>query len=80
MWALGDRWSFRVLVLPGAPLIEGGPYRVMRHPNYLGVLGEFLGLALLLPAPVTGPIALAGFTVLLAWRIRAEERALGYRP
>jgi methyltransferase len=77
--ALGERWSFRVLVLPGAPLIDRGPYRVMRHPNYLAVSGEILATALLCPAPLTGPIALAGFIALLVWRIRVEERALGFR-
>ncbi len=56
-WAvrtLGPRWSFRILVLPGAPLVTGGPYRYMTHPNYVGVFGEFAGSAVMLNAPVAG--------------------------
>ena len=78
-WAiatLADRWSFRVLVLPGAPLIASGPYRWMRHPNYVGVAGELAGAALLAHAPVTGALAIAVFGGVLIARIRVEERAL----
>ncbi len=80
LWAiasLGERWSFRVLVLPGRALVTGGPYRWMRHPNYLAVLGEILGVALTVWAPVTGALALAGFGALLWRRIAIEDRALG---
>src|SRR5437867_4235791 len=42
MRALGDRWSTRVLVLPGAPLVRHGPYRWLRHPNYVAVVIELL--------------------------------------
>jgi methyltransferase len=80
MWAiisLGELWSFRVLVLPGRALVTTGPYRVMRHPNYVAVLGEILGVALTVWAPATGAIALAGFAALLRRRIAVEERALG---
>jgi len=80
LWAivsLGGRWSFRVLVVPGAPLVESGPYRWMRHPNYLAVVGEILGVALTVGAPVTGVLALAGFGSLLRRRIAVEEHALG---
>jgi methyltransferase len=82
-WAiasLGPRWTYRVLVLPGAPLVTGGPYRLMRHPNYVGVVGELVAMALLSSAPVTGALALIGFGWLLIRRIGAEERALGLRP
>jgi methyltransferase len=77
--ALGERWSFRVLVLPGVPLVTRGPYRWLRHPNYVAVGGELLGMALLLRARVSGPVALIGFAILLWRRIRIEERALGLR-
>ena len=45
-WAiltLGPSWTFRVIVVPGAPLIASGPYRFVRHPNYVGVVGELIG-------------------------------------
>ena len=81
-WAiatLGDRWTFRVLVPPGSSRTLGGPYRVLRHPNYIGVAGELVGFALLAGAPVAGALACAGFGALLIARIRVEERALGLR-
>jgi len=80
MWAiasLGERWSFRVLVLPGRALVTRGPYRWLRHPNYLAVVGEIVGVALTVWAPVTGLIALVGFGALMRRRIAIEERALG---
>jgi methyltransferase len=79
-WAiasLGPRWTFRVLVLPGAPLVHHGPYALMRHPNYLGVLGEIVGVALLVGARFSGPLALLAMAVLLRKRVAVEERALG---
>src|SRR5205823_6100958 len=60
-WAiasLGERWTFRVLVLPGAPLVTSGPYAVMRHPNYVAVVGELVGMALVVGARVMGPVAI----------------------
>jgi methyltransferase len=74
--ALGDRWTFRVLVLPGAPLVTTGPYRYLRHPNYVGVAGELIGAALIAGSPVTGVIAFAAFGGMMLARIRVEERAL----
>lgn len=81
-WAivtLGHRWTYRVIVLPGAPLVNSGPYTVVRHPNYVGVLGEFIGFALLVGARVSGPVSTLFFMRLLWLRIVAEERALGLR-
>ena len=81
-WAihtLGPRWTFRVLVPPGSVRTFAGPYRFMRHPNYLGVLGELAGFALLSGAYWTGAASVAAFAVLLRARIRVEERALGLR-
>jgi methyltransferase len=80
VWAvttLGDRWSFRVLVLPGASLIARGPYRLMRHPNYLAVIGEFAGAATMMAAPTAFLVSTAIFVGILRRRIRVEERALG---
>ena len=82
IWAiatLGVRWTYRVLVLPGAPLVSSGPYRWMRHPNYVGVIGELLGMAVFMAARLTGPVSLVFFSWLLRKRIQAEERALGVR-
>jgi methyltransferase len=79
-WAilsLGGRWTFRVLVPPGSSMVGSGPYRHMRHPNYVGVAGELLGMALMGQAPVTGSIAFVAFGALMMARIRVEERALG---
>jgi methyltransferase len=79
-WAiasLGALWSFRVLVVPRVPLVSGGPYRFMRHPNYAGIVGEILGVAVMMAALFSGPAALIVFGSLLWKRVRTEERALG---
>src|SRR5262245_26752273 len=78
-WAiatLGDRWTFRVLILPGEPLVTAGPYRFLRHPNYLGVVGELVGAGLMAHAPLTGAASVIVFGMLLIARIRVEDRAL----
>ena len=79
MWVirtLGDRWTTRIIVLPGAPLITGGPFRFVNHPNYLVVMGEIAVLPLVFGL---WPLALL-FSLLNAavlWvRVRAENRAL----
>jgi methyltransferase len=79
-WAivtLGTAWTFRVITVPGAPLVSGGPYRVFRHPNYIGVVGELAGVALMTGAALTGPIATIAFCLLMLKRIGIEERAIG---
>ena len=78
-WAiasLGWRWTFRVLVLPGAPLVEHGPYAMLRHPNYVAVIGELVGMAVLVNAWATGPLTMVLFGLLLRSRISVENRAL----
>jgi methyltransferase len=78
-WAiasLGWRWSFRVLVVPGAPLVDHGPYAMLRHPNYLAVIGELVSMAVLVNAWVTGPLMTVLFGLLLRSRISVENRAL----
>jgi methyltransferase len=77
---LGSRWSFRVLVVPGLALVATGPYRFLRHPNYVAVLGEIVAIAIALSAPLAGVLGTLGFGWLLRKRIIAEERALGLRP
>lgn len=81
-WAigsLGERWSFRVLVLPNAPLVKRGPYRWLRHPNYVAVVGEFAGAGMMLAAPVAFVVSTALFVDIMRRRILVEERALGIR-
>ena len=80
VWAissLGSRWTYRVLVLPGAPLVTTGPYRFIPHPNYLAVAGEIASVAAIVWAPLTGVLATFGFGWLMIARIRVEDRALG---
>jgi methyltransferase len=82
-WAvasLGTRWTFRVLIVPGAPLVHHGPYAVLRHPNYVAVVGELAGMALLVGARVTGPLTTLLFSLLLWRRIQVENRALRHPP
>lgn len=77
--SLGERWTTRILVLPGAPLIARGPYRFLRHPNYAVVAGEIAVLPLVFGLPLTAALFTLANAIVLAWRIRVEERALS-RP
>jgi methyltransferase len=82
-WAilsLGQAWTFRVIVVPRAPLVGSGPYRFMRHPNYVGVIGELVGVALMTGAWIAGPLTTAGFAGLILRRIQIETRALSRVP
>jgi methyltransferase len=74
---LGIRWTFRVLILPGVPPITHGPYAFVRHPNYLAILGEMIGVAMIVGAPVTGVISVIAYGALLGRKIAVEDRALG---
>ncbi len=74
--ALGERWTTRIIVLPDEPLVDSGPYRFLRHPNYAVVAAEIFILPM-----VWGLFWFAMiFTVLnalvVAWRIKVEEEAL----
>jgi methyltransferase len=78
-WAivsLGASWTFRVIVVPGSGRVVGGPYRWLRHPNYVAVVGELVGTALAAGARLSGPVALLVFATLLVKRIAVEDRAL----
>ena len=80
MASLGTRWTFRVLVPPGAPLVTRGPYRRFRHPNYVAVVGELVGVAMVLGTPVTGAVSTVVFGALMWRRVRVEEAALRPTP
>ena len=74
--SLGGRWTTRIIVCPHAPLVRRGPYRFLRHPNYVLVAAE---IAVLPMAFGAWQIALSFSALnfaLLAWRIRVEEQAL----
>jgi methyltransferase len=77
IFSLGDRWNTRVIVLPREPLIVKGPYRYLRHPNYLAVVVELLCVPLIHGAWLTALLFTAVNGVLLTVRIRSEEQALG---
>ena len=79
--ALGPRWNTRVIIVPGLPLVSSGPYRWLRHPNYVAVVVEGLALPLVHTAWVTALVFTVLNAMLLGWfRIPAEERALGLAP
>jgi methyltransferase len=76
MATLGARWTTRIIVLPDAPLVAGGPYRYLRHPNYAVVVGEIAVLPLMLGLPWVAVIFTVLNATILFIRIRAEDRAL----
>jgi methyltransferase len=79
-WAittLGERWNVRIIVLPGVAPVVGGPYRFLRHPNYVAVIAEILFLPLVHGCYLTAVLFSVMNAVVLWVRIRAEEEALG---
>jgi methyltransferase len=74
--SLGEYWNTRVVVVPGTRLVRAGPYRFLRHPNYLVIVLEFLLLPLLMRAPVTLVLFSLANLAALRQRIRIEETAL----
>lgn len=79
LWVLATlkgRWTTRIIVLPGAPLVRSGPYRFLRHPNYLVVIGEIAAL----PLAFGLPLYAVAFSLLNAFvlhiRMKAENAAL----
>lgn len=78
MTSLGVRWTFRVLIVPGAPLVTHGPYAIWRHPNYIAVVGELVAVALMTGARISGPVTTLLFSWLMWRRIRVEDNALRY--
>ncbi|MFT3839729.1 MAG: isoprenylcysteine carboxylmethyltransferase family protein [Myxococcaceae bacterium] len=79
-WAiatLGRRWNTRVIVLPEASPVTGGPYRFIKHPNYVAVGLELLAVPLIHGAWLTALVFSIGNLLLLRVRISVEEQALG---
>ena len=74
--ALGEHWNVRILVVPGAPLVRRGPYRWLRHPNYVAVVLELIAAPLMFGAWRTALLFSLANLVLLRVRIRSEEQAL----
>src|SRR5262245_25975088 len=78
-WAissLGTRWTYKVLVVPALPLVSTGPYKWIRHPNYVAVVGELIAMALMTRARITGPLGTLFFGWLLWRRVTAEEQGM----
>jgi methyltransferase len=73
---LGERWTTRIIILPGAPLVEGGPYRFFKHPNYMIVIGEIAALPLAFGMPLYALVFSLLNAAVLTIRIRAENAAL----
>ena len=77
---LGPRWNTRVVVVPGLPLVDGGPYRFFRHPNYVAVVVEGAALPLVHTAWLTAVAFTVLNAALLSVRIGTENKALGLTP
>ena len=79
MASLGRYWTTRIITLPGAPLVRSGPYRFLRHPNYVVVAAEIAVLPLVFGAWRIALLFSLLNLALLAWRIRVEQQALAPR-
>jgi methyltransferase len=78
-WAiatLGPRWTTKIVVVPDLPVVTGGPYRYLRHPNYFAVIVEIAALPLVHTAWITALVWSVANAFVLRARIRAEEEAL----
>ncbi|WP_059170897.1 isoprenylcysteine carboxyl methyltransferase family protein [Bacillus sp. FJAT-27445] len=79
VWALaslGKYWNTKIIVLPGARVVKKGPYRFIRHPNYVIVTLELLVIPLLFDAYITAAVFAVLNAIMLSVRISAEEDAL----
>jgi methyltransferase len=78
---LGTRWNTRVIIVPGLPLVARGPYRWLKHPNYIAVVVEGIALPLVYSAWITAlAFTVLNAVLLLAFRLPAENRALASLP
>lgn len=76
---LGPYWTTRIITVPGAPLVRRGPYRLLRHPNYVIVCAEIFVLPFAFGALEIAILFSFFNAALLSWRIRTEERVLMQR-
>ncbi len=76
IWALGRYWNIRIIALPGSVPVRRGPYRILRHPNYLVVTLEFIVIPALMRAPITLGLFFIANLILLKRRIMLEEKVL----
>jgi methyltransferase len=76
---LGRYWTTRIITVPGAPLVQAGPYKFVRHPNYLIVELEIVALPLAFGAPLLALVFGLANAAVLWWRIKIENDALNSR-
>ena len=76
---LGPYWTTRIISLPDAPLVKTGPYRFLRHPNYIIVVGEIAALPLAFGEVAVAILFSVVNAAVLLWRIREEDAALASR-
>lgn len=79
IWALtslGHYWNTKIIVLPNATIVQKGPYRFLKHPNYLVVSMEFIIIPMLFEAYFTAVLFTILNGIILAIRIPAEEKTL----
>ena len=77
---LGRRWNTRVIVVPGLTPVHSGPYRFLKHPNYVAVVVEGFALPLVHAAWITALVFTVANAALLTVRIHCEDRALATLP
>lgn len=77
IWTLGPRWNTRIIVIPGAAPVTSGPYRYLRHPNYLAVMIEIAAVPLIRANWYTAIGFLIANAIMMTVRIPVEERAMG---
>ena len=77
IFSLGPHWTTRIIVLPDAPLVRRGPYRLVDHPNYVVVAGEIAVVPLIYGLWQVALVFSLLNGAILSVRIRAENRALG---
>jgi methyltransferase len=76
---LGPYWTHRIITLEGAPIVRGGPYAWVRHPNYLVTIAETLLLPLVFGALALGAVMAAVWSAVLYYKIALEDAALKSR-